>query len=120
MLDHIYLDYVHRDDAHCPEWQDIYYQLEFSFKTRLCYSSREMDEEIVQVKKCGVRMVYEEDAEELWQTLLKQSNTKSGLQQYYDNDAASSNSATGASREEEEKPHPKRFKGLELDGAGPG
>ncbi|XP_062019185.1 disease resistance protein RPP2B-like [Rosa rugosa] len=78
-----------------------------------------IDGEILQVKKCGVRLIYEEDAEELGQTLLKQSNTKRGLQHYDDDDAASSGTATGASQEEEEEPHPKRFKLLELDGAGP-
>ncbi|KAM5550148.1 TMV resistance protein N [Rosa sericea] len=114
MLDHIWFFCAHRDEYSGHEWQDIYYQLEFSFKLTTYV-------EIQQVKKCGVRVIYEEDVEELWQTLLKQTNTKRGLglQYYDDDDAASSSTATGASQEEEEEPHPKRFKRLELYGAGP-
>ncbi|XP_062020079.1 TMV resistance protein N-like isoform X1 [Rosa rugosa] len=109
--DHIWFFCGQRDeDSHLLWWQEIYqFELDFSIGMKF-----------VQVKKCGVRMVYEEDVEELWQTLLKQRNTKRGLQHYYDDDdAASSSTATGASQEEEEEPHPKRFKRLQLDGAGP-
>ncbi|XP_062025343.1 TMV resistance protein N-like [Rosa rugosa] len=96
VLDHIWFFCGHRDGDDYNfdyEWQDIYYQLEFSF-TSSFHVGGEMDEQIVRVKKCGVHMVYEEDA-------------------------ASSSTATGAGQEEEEEPHPKRFKRLELDGAGP-
>ncbi|PRQ22404.1 putative leucine-rich repeat domain, L domain-containing protein [Rosa chinensis] len=110
VLDHIWFFYPHRNDYLMRDhaWQDIYYQLEFSFKL-----------DWGQVKKCGLRMVYEEDVDVLWQTLLKQSNTKRGLQHDYDEDAACSSTATGASQEEEEEPYPKRFKRPGLDGAGP-
>ncbi|PRQ22422.1 putative leucine-rich repeat domain, L domain-containing protein [Rosa chinensis] len=119
VLDHIWFFYVNRDGGHYNnEWQDIYHQLQFSFQFYDFENGQMMNEELVQVKKCGVRMVYEEDVEELWQTLLKQRNTKRGLQHYDDDDATSSRTATGASQEEEEEPHPKRFKRLELDGAG--
>ncbi|XP_062022451.1 TMV resistance protein N-like [Rosa rugosa] len=105
--DHIWLLYAPRD-GYCfkNEWQDIYYHLVFSFDTL-------MGEEIVQVKKCGVRMVYEEDVEELWETLLKQSNiginTKRCLQ-YNDEDEASSSASQAL---------PKRIKQLPLDSAEP-
>ncbi|XP_024162312.1 TMV resistance protein N-like [Rosa chinensis] len=107
--DHIWFFYVGSTWGRVTEeWQDIYYQLVFSFE------SYGIDEEILQVKKCGVRMVYEEDAKELWETLLKQSNvsinTKRGLQ-HYDGDDASSGSTSQA--------HPKRMKQLHLDGAEP-
>ncbi|XP_024163797.1 disease resistance protein RUN1-like [Rosa chinensis] len=65
VLDHIWLFYVHRSRYSVQEWQDIYYQLEFSFKTSMYDVGHEV--EIGQVKKCGVRMVYLEDVEELWQ-----------------------------------------------------
>ncbi|KAK9941555.1 hypothetical protein M0R45_007259 [Rubus argutus] len=74
----------------------------------------------VEVKKCGFRMIYEEDVEQLRQTLWKQSNvginTKRGLQHYNDDNAS-------VNQEKEGEPHPKRFKqldlALDLDGAGP-
>ncbi|PRQ22388.1 hypothetical protein RchiOBHm_Chr6g0249731 [Rosa chinensis] len=114
VVDHIWFFCAHRDEySHQHEWQDIYYQLEFSFK--LTMDEEDGDAvEIPQVKKCGVRVIYEEDVEELWQTLSKQSNTKRCLQHYDDDDAASM-----TSQEEEEEPPPKRFKRLKLDGAGP-
>ncbi|PRQ22432.1 putative toll-like receptor, P-loop containing nucleoside triphosphate hydrolase [Rosa chinensis] len=137
--DHIWFFYVHRDEYYKQVWQDIYYELVFSFKS--IHKVEKFGDEIVQVKKCGVRMIYEGDIEELWETLFKQSNTKRGLQHYYDDDdaassctgntkrglqhyyddddAAFSSTGTGASQEEEEEPHPKRFKRLELYGAGP-
>ncbi|XP_062018724.1 disease resistance protein RUN1-like isoform X1 [Rosa rugosa] len=109
MLDHIWLFFMHRDTEASTfkhEWQDIYYQLEFAFK----FTTADMKKvEAPQVKKCGVRMIYEEDVEELWQTLLKESNPKRGLQ--HNDDDAASNSASQA--------HPKRIKQLLLDGAGP-
>ncbi|XP_040365573.1 TMV resistance protein N isoform X2 [Rosa chinensis] len=119
MSDHIWFGCWYRDhNFHSHEWQDIYYQLEFSFE--LVDGEKDMDFFFTEVhsamdgevKKCGVRMIYEEDVEE-------QGNTKRGLQHYDDDDAASSSTATGSSQEEEEEPHPKRFKRLELDGAGP-
>ncbi|PRQ22006.1 putative leucine-rich repeat domain, L domain-containing protein [Rosa chinensis] len=77
---------------------DIYRQLVFSFKA--CGIKKEF----VQVKKCGVRIVYEEDAEELSETLFKQSNigmnTKQCLQHNDDDEASSSASQA----------HPKRIK----------
>jgi hypothetical protein len=100
--DHIWLFYVHRDRYFNNEWQDIYSQLEFSFVSRYLKAGTE---QVLQVKKCGVRMIYEEDVEELRQTLLKQQsnarigNTKRGLQQSYD----------GAAAEEDQEPHPKRL-----------
>jgi hypothetical protein len=105
--DHIWLLYAHRDRYFFDNWQDIYYQLEFSFKH---YESLNGN---VEMKKCAVRMIYEEDAEELRQTIWKQRgiNTKRGLQ-YYDHTAS-------VSQEEEEEPHPKRFKQLNLDLDGP-
>ncbi|XP_062021736.1 disease resistance protein RUN1-like isoform X2 [Rosa rugosa] len=96
VLDHIWFFCGHRDKySFKPGWQDVYYQLqlEFSFISHF-HMEGGMDEEIGQVKKCGVRTVYEEDA-------------------------ASSCTEIGAGQEEEEEPHPKRFKGLELDEAGP-
>ncbi|XP_062025341.1 TMV resistance protein N-like [Rosa rugosa] len=123
VLDHIWFFYVHRDEYHKQVWQDITYELVFSFKSM--YQVEKFGDEIVQVKKCGVRMIYEGDIEEFWETLLKQSNTKRSLQHYYDDDddddddAPSSSTATGASQEQEEEPHPKGFKRLELYEAGP-
>ncbi|XP_062020729.1 TMV resistance protein N-like [Rosa rugosa] len=118
--DHIWLFYVHRDRYFINKWQDIYSQLEFSFLSR--YLKAGIDEEILQVKKCGVRLIYEKDVEELRQTLWKQSNvgiknTKRGFQQ----SNASSSSTTGTvsdciHQEGEEEPHTKRLKQL---GAGP-
>ncbi|PRQ22385.1 hypothetical protein RchiOBHm_Chr6g0249691 [Rosa chinensis] len=59
VLDHIWFFCGHRDYfIHRLEWQDIYQHLEFSFKFN--------PGECQQVKKCGVRMIYEEDVEELW------------------------------------------------------
>ncbi|KAK9942987.1 hypothetical protein M0R45_008620 [Rubus argutus] len=63
--DHIWFLYAHRDRYFFDNWQDIYYKLEFSFK-----HYKDLNEN-VKVKKCGVRMIYEEDAEELRQTLWK-------------------------------------------------
>ncbi|PRQ22411.1 putative PUA domain-containing protein [Rosa chinensis] len=45
-----------------------------------------------------VRMIYEGDVEELWETLLKQSSTKQGLQHYYDDDDAASSSTGNTKR----------------------
>ncbi|XP_062020673.1 disease resistance protein RUN1-like [Rosa rugosa] len=109
VLDHIWFFSGARDIFSQHEWQDIYCQLVFSFNINL-----DLDEEIVQVQKCGVRMIYEEDADELAETLLKQSNvginTKRGLQHYNGDDAASSSTSQA---------HPKRMKQLHIDGAGP-
>ncbi|KAK9938498.1 hypothetical protein M0R45_015231 [Rubus argutus] len=113
--DHIWLFYLNRDIYFHNKWQDIYYQFEFSFALNYW---QENDAEVVEVKKCGVRMIYEEDAEEVWQTVWKHSNvginTKRGLQ-HVDDDTAS------VVQEGEEEPHPKIFKQLDLDlnGAGP-
>ncbi|KAM5563079.1 hypothetical protein ABKV19_017993 [Rosa sericea] len=113
VLDHIWLSHVPHDDRSCL-WQDIYHQLQlvFSFEP-FCGDERIRIEEIVQVKKCGVRMVYEEDVDELWETLLKQSNiginTKRCLQ-HYDEDEASSSASQAL---------PKRIKQLPLDSAEP-
>ncbi|KAM5549906.1 disease resistance protein RUN1-like [Rosa sericea] len=119
--DQIWLSNLHRDFCK-HEWQDIYYRLDFSIEIN--YIDIEMSEDrriytkVVEVKKCGVRMVYEEDAEEPLETLLQQSNvgsfTKRRLQHYDgddDDDDASSSSASQA--------HPKKMKQLHLDGAGP-
>ncbi|XP_040363545.1 TMV resistance protein N isoform X2 [Rosa chinensis] len=112
VLDHIWFFYVHRDDGigyfFKHEWQDIYYQLEFSFKLTMKEFGKKVA--IPQMNKCGVRMAYEEDVEEFWQTLLKQGNIKRGLQHSEDDDAASSSPSQA---------HPKRFKQLHHDGAGP-
>ncbi|KAK9928611.1 hypothetical protein M0R45_025737 [Rubus argutus] len=78
--DHIWLFYLHRDRHSYlgNNWQDIYYQLKFSFNKWKKNSA-------VEVKNCGVRTIYEEDVKELRQILWKQSNvginTKRGLQQ---------------------------------------
>ncbi|PRQ22127.1 putative toll-like receptor, P-loop containing nucleoside triphosphate hydrolase [Rosa chinensis] len=48
--------------------KDIYYQLVFLFQP-WCWDKQIMIKETVQVKNCGVRMIYEEDAEELSETL---------------------------------------------------
>ncbi|PRQ22095.1 putative leucine-rich repeat domain, L domain-containing protein [Rosa chinensis] len=105
VLDHIWFVYVHRRWYSKQEWQDIHYQLVFSFKTNGRSKKERIDEEIVQVKKCGVRVVCEEDVEELSETLLKQNNVginiKRGLQHYDDDDAASSSAGQA---------HPKRIK----------
>ncbi|KAM5574120.1 hypothetical protein ABKV19_013561 [Rosa sericea] len=110
--DHIWFFYVPRDKSFHHEWHDIYYQLVFSFQPRY-WDARIMNEEIVQVKKCGVCMVYEEDVEEPWETKLKQSNmginTKRCLQ-HYDDDGASSSASEA---------HPIRIEQLHLDSAGP-
>ncbi|KAM5549953.1 disease resistance protein RUN1-like [Rosa sericea] len=88
VLDHIWFFHKARDMFSQHEWQDIYCQLVFSFK------ADGINEETLQVKKCGVRMVYQEDAEELSETLLKQSNiginTKQCLQHNDDDEASSS------------------------------
>lgn len=81
--DHICLYYLTRDFSGLRRynWQDIYYQLEFSFEPKQWDGSL-LDDGVVEVSKCGFRMIYEEDAEELRQTLWnEQSNvTKRGLQ----------------------------------------
>ncbi|XP_024164932.1 disease resistance protein RUN1 isoform X3 [Rosa chinensis] len=105
MLDHIWFFYENCDRVcYAHEWQDIYHHLEFSFKLTMYEDMHGV--EIPQVKKCGVRVIYEEDVEEIWQTLLKESNPKRGLQQN-DDDAASSSASQAHSQ-------------LLLDGAGPG
>ncbi|XP_050367155.1 TMV resistance protein N-like [Argentina anserina] len=79
--DHIWFFYLSHDIIRA-DFQDIHSQLKFSFEPTL---------KTVRVKKCGVRLVYEEDAEELRQTYLKQSkNTKRGLQLLCDDVASSS------------------------------
>ncbi|XP_062018721.1 TMV resistance protein N-like isoform X1 [Rosa rugosa] len=110
VLDHTWFTFLPRV-GFFEEWQDIYYQLLISF--HFCHvDAAIINEEILQVKNCGVRMVYEEDVEELWQTLMKQNNTRPGLQHYdNDDDDAASSSANRA--------HPNRFKQLHLEGAGP-
>ncbi|XP_062023091.1 TMV resistance protein N-like [Rosa rugosa] len=100
VLDHIWFFCGARDMfSQQHEWQDIYCQLVLSFK------ADRINEEIVQVKKCGVRMIYEEDAEELSETLFKQSNI--GIN---DNDEASSSASQAL---------PKRIEQLPLDSAEP-
>ncbi|KAL6211884.1 hypothetical protein ACLB2K_017107 [Fragaria x ananassa] len=99
----------HKKNEYPQELHDIYYELEFSFKPPSQWEG-EFDEGMVQVKKCGVRLINEDDVEELWQTVLKQTNTKRGLELSDDDDDAASTSASQA--------HPKRFK-LHLEGAGP-
>ncbi|XP_024168471.2 disease resistance protein RPV1 isoform X2 [Rosa chinensis] len=69
VLDHIWFFCGARDMFSQYEWQDIYYQLVFLFQPNSWDDDRIKNGEIVQVKKCGVRMVYEEDAEELSETL---------------------------------------------------
>ncbi|XP_050367156.1 LOW QUALITY PROTEIN: TMV resistance protein N-like [Argentina anserina] len=79
--DHIWFFYLSHDIFRA-DFQDIHYRLTFSFNPTL---------KTVRVKKCGVRLVYEEDAEVLRQTYLKQSkNTKRGLQLLCDDVASSS------------------------------
>ncbi|XP_062022547.1 disease resistance protein RPV1-like [Rosa rugosa] len=103
VLDHIWFFYRARDMFSRHEWQDIYCQPVFSFRPQY-WDKRIKIEEFVRVKKCGVRMIYEEDAEELSETLLKQSNiginTKQCLQHNDDDEASSSASQA----------HPKRIK----------
>ncbi|XP_040364254.1 TMV resistance protein N isoform X2 [Rosa chinensis] len=116
VLDHISFFYKPRHQFYLKnKWSDIYGPLVFSFQPRYCDGNKIMSEETVQVKKCAVRMVYEEDVEELGETLLKQHNvrinTKRGLQHYDDDDVAASSSANLA--------HPKRIKHHHFDGAGP-
>ncbi|KAM5549965.1 TMV resistance protein N-like [Rosa sericea] len=100
VLDHIWFFCGARDMFSHHEWQDIYCQLVFSFHS----DGPIVNEETVQVKKCGVRMIYEEDAEELSETLFKQSNiginTKRCFQHNDDDEASSSASQA----------HPKRIK----------
>ncbi|XP_040363857.1 TMV resistance protein N isoform X2 [Rosa chinensis] len=107
VLDHTWFTFLPRV-GFFEEWQDIYYQLLISF--HFCHvDAAIINEEILQVKNCGVRMVYEEDVEELWQTLMKQNNTRRGLQHCdNDDDDAASSSASRA--------HPNRFKPLHLEG----
>ncbi|PRQ22084.1 putative toll-like receptor, P-loop containing nucleoside triphosphate hydrolase [Rosa chinensis] len=108
--DQIWLSNLHRDFCK-HEWQDIYYRLDFSIQINYIEKSedRRIYTKVVEVKKCGVRMVYEEDAEE--------PSTKRRLQHYDDDDDddddddASSSSASQA--------HPRSMKQLHLDGAGP-
>ncbi|KAM5549898.1 hypothetical protein ABKV19_001026 [Rosa sericea] len=114
VLDHIWFFCGARDMfSQHDEWQDIYCQLVFSFQPRYFPDGRIMNEEIVRVKKCGVRMIYEEDADELWERLLKQSNiginTKQCLQ-HNDDDEASSSASQAL---------PKIIEQLPLDSAGP-
>ncbi|XP_050367143.1 disease resistance protein RPV1-like [Argentina anserina] len=81
--DHIWFHYVSHDHFK-GDFQDIKYELKFSF---------EHNWETVRRKKCGVRVVYEEDAEKIRQTYLKQgmgNNTKRGLQPLCDDVASSS------------------------------
>ncbi|PRQ25526.1 putative TIR domain, P-loop containing nucleoside triphosphate hydrolase [Rosa chinensis] len=113
VLDHIWLLYVPCDgDCFNNEWQDIYYHLILSFNTDSDEDTdsgedTDLEEEIVQVKKCGIRMVYEEDVEELWETLLKQSNiginTKQCLQ-YDDEDEASSSASQALQKRIKQRP----------------
>ncbi|PRQ21989.1 putative toll-like receptor, P-loop containing nucleoside triphosphate hydrolase [Rosa chinensis] len=106
VLDHIWFFCGARDMFSQHKWQDIYCQLVFSFQQDIYCTGGGivMNEEIFQVKKCGVRMIYEENAEELSETLFKQSNigiiTKQCLQHNYDDEASSSASQA----------HPKRIK----------
>ncbi|PRQ21988.1 putative leucine-rich repeat domain, L domain-containing protein [Rosa chinensis] len=113
VLDHIWFFYGARDTFSRQELQDIYCQLVFSFQPG-CWDERIKIEEIVRVKKCGVRMIYEGDAEELSETLLKHSNiginTKQCLQ-HNDDDEASSSASQAL---------PKRIEQLPLDSTGPG
>ncbi|KAM5549892.1 TMV resistance protein N [Rosa sericea] len=116
VLDHIFFFYQPSHQFYLQNKSpDIYGPLVFSFQPHYYDHHKIMSEETVQVKKCGVRMVYEEDVEELWETLLKQHNvrinTKRGLQHYDDDDVAASSSTSQA--------HPKRIKHNHLDGAGP-
>ncbi|PRQ22532.1 putative leucine-rich repeat domain, L domain-containing protein [Rosa chinensis] len=109
--DHIWFFYVHRDVRYPKqEWQDIYYELVLSFipfclgppgicaLASLQLKDVRIHKEIVQVKKCGVRMVYEEDAEE--QSNVG-TNTKRGPLHCDDEDDATSSSASQA--------HPKKL-----------
>lgn len=106
--DHIWFFYKRRDQ-YSQELQDIRYELEFSYKHSNWMGK--FHEEIMQVKKCGVRVVYEDDVKELWQTLLKQSNTKRGYQHSVDDDDGDGASSSAS------QAHPKRTKQLHLDGS---
>ncbi|KAK9943808.1 hypothetical protein M0R45_009404 [Rubus argutus] len=111
--DHIWLFYLHRRHRYfLNNWQDNYYQLEFSFGLWSFYLDSVIDDGVVEVKKCGVRMIYKEDVEEFGKKLLKQRgiNTKRGLQDHDD--------TASESQEDGDEPHPKRFKQLDLDGLG--
>ncbi|XP_050367153.1 disease resistance protein RPV1-like isoform X2 [Argentina anserina] len=91
--DHIWFLNTSRDFFR-GDFQDIHYHLKFSLKPFFLPKAPTL--ETVRVKKCGVRVLYEEDVEELRQTLLKQNNnTKRGLQLLCD-DVPSSSTAREA------------------------